>query len=651
MGGGEEGHFPRIAPGCLSLPQPPQRGWREGQSPKDCPKLRIWTSAWLPTQLSVTHHTHTTTLNTTTPNRNARSHPNNQSLVIGGHRFRKSIVFFNSKRKADMVDDFLFNKILPCTSIHSDRTQREREDAIAATPMASSHDVAAVSHLFGTAPRQSLWLRWMSHPAVQRVSAEENNGSDKRQHLKEESSSVSLGCENTNSDQLNREIRMVVKCTKPKDWSKVKCCFGAVAAPFEFLLGEGKELRKPETPDFRFFAASDPARQALAFKPVCRSRGEEGHMSKECEKEKLAHCRDCEEYGQRGGRLSQTRGPGVPSNSSRIYECFSFTSQVGLINWSKVKCRNCGEMDHTVKKCTKPAAEEDSGFGDGVRESIADQRPRAFLKVVAKTTITSFFLYNIAPGWGKVNSGYFGIKIIPSAIKQHERVRSTARTARNWSKVKCRNCGEMGHTVKKCTKPATEENSSFGDGGGFDNSGFDKLWCVSPLQTSSRELSQKKLRKPPSLPSSPIPSHLAGGEFHCWNCEEYGHAARDCPKPKEWSSGWRSSSAMTHQPTWTYPHCWNCEENGHPARDCLKPKDWSKVIFPPWAGGQNTSLHHQQFLSFALHSFVPTFSDQVLDLNTILHHTRRPSNRQRRFRQRWLRQVRLSRHSVIKFLA
>lgn len=19
---------------------------------------------------------------------------------------------------------------------------------------------------------------------------------------------------------------------------------------------------------------------------------------------------------------------------------------------------------------------------------------------------------------------------------------------------------------------------------------------------------------------------------HCWNCEEYGHAARDCPKPK-----------------------------------------------------------------------------------------------------------------------
>jgi ATP-dependent RNA helicase DDX3X len=36
----------------------------------------------------------------------------------------------NAKRKCDMVDDFLYNKGLPCTSIHADRTQREREDAL-----------------------------------------------------------------------------------------------------------------------------------------------------------------------------------------------------------------------------------------------------------------------------------------------------------------------------------------------------------------------------------------------------------------------------------------------------------------------------------------------------------------------------------------
>ncbi|KAF2435617.1 P-loop containing nucleoside triphosphate hydrolase protein [Tothia fuscella] len=44
----------------------------------------------------------------------------------------RTIIFVNSKRQADMIDDFLFNKGLPTTSIHSDRTQREREDAILA---------------------------------------------------------------------------------------------------------------------------------------------------------------------------------------------------------------------------------------------------------------------------------------------------------------------------------------------------------------------------------------------------------------------------------------------------------------------------------------------------------------------------------------
>jgi ATP-dependent RNA helicase DDX3X len=42
----------------------------------------------------------------------------------------RTMVFVNSKRQADLLDDFLFNKGLPSTSIHADRTQREREDAM-----------------------------------------------------------------------------------------------------------------------------------------------------------------------------------------------------------------------------------------------------------------------------------------------------------------------------------------------------------------------------------------------------------------------------------------------------------------------------------------------------------------------------------------
>ncbi|KAI0548516.1 P-loop containing nucleoside triphosphate hydrolase protein [Xylaria curta] len=44
----------------------------------------------------------------------------------------RTIIFVNSRRTADELDDFLFNKDLPCTSMHADRTQREREDAIRA---------------------------------------------------------------------------------------------------------------------------------------------------------------------------------------------------------------------------------------------------------------------------------------------------------------------------------------------------------------------------------------------------------------------------------------------------------------------------------------------------------------------------------------
>ena len=42
----------------------------------------------------------------------------------------RTLVFVRSKKTADFVDDFLFNNGLPSTSIHSDRTQREREDAL-----------------------------------------------------------------------------------------------------------------------------------------------------------------------------------------------------------------------------------------------------------------------------------------------------------------------------------------------------------------------------------------------------------------------------------------------------------------------------------------------------------------------------------------
>jgi ATP-dependent RNA helicase DDX3X len=44
----------------------------------------------------------------------------------------RTLIFVNNKRTADDVDDFLFNRGLPSSSIHADRTQREREDSLVA---------------------------------------------------------------------------------------------------------------------------------------------------------------------------------------------------------------------------------------------------------------------------------------------------------------------------------------------------------------------------------------------------------------------------------------------------------------------------------------------------------------------------------------
>ncbi|EJT70577.1 ATP-dependent RNA helicase DED1 [Gaeumannomyces tritici R3-111a-1] len=46
---------------------------------------------------------------------------------------QRTIIFVNSKQKADELDDYLYNQArLPVTSMHADRTQREREDALRA---------------------------------------------------------------------------------------------------------------------------------------------------------------------------------------------------------------------------------------------------------------------------------------------------------------------------------------------------------------------------------------------------------------------------------------------------------------------------------------------------------------------------------------
>ncbi|TKA52778.1 hypothetical protein B0A55_12521, partial [Friedmanniomyces simplex] len=71
----------------------------------------------------------------------------------------RTLIFCNAKPAVDLMDDFLYNRGLPTTSIHSDRSQQEREDAlrcfrtgvcpilIATGLSARGWDVAGIKHV------------------------------------------------------------------------------------------------------------------------------------------------------------------------------------------------------------------------------------------------------------------------------------------------------------------------------------------------------------------------------------------------------------------------------------------------------------------------------------------------------------------------
>jgi ATP-dependent RNA helicase DDX3X len=50
--------------------------------------------------------------------------------VLFASKPARTLIFCNSKHEVDLLDDYLYNQGLPTTSIHGERDQREREDAI-----------------------------------------------------------------------------------------------------------------------------------------------------------------------------------------------------------------------------------------------------------------------------------------------------------------------------------------------------------------------------------------------------------------------------------------------------------------------------------------------------------------------------------------
>lgn len=74
-------------------------------------------------------------------------------------------MFVETKKGCDALDDFLYENKYPCTCIHGDRTQSQREDALrsfksGATPILVATAVSTTM-LFVTILHVILTLRWL----------------------------------------------------------------------------------------------------------------------------------------------------------------------------------------------------------------------------------------------------------------------------------------------------------------------------------------------------------------------------------------------------------------------------------------------------------------------------------------------------------
>ena len=117
---------------------------------------------------------------------------------------------------------------------------------------------------------------------------------------------------------------------------------------------------------------------------------------------------------------------------------------------------------------------------------------------------------------------------------------------------KCDNCGQMGHTRRKCPEEQVEKEKVV-------------ITCVNCNEEGHRSRDCPEARKTgaKACKSCGSEEHLAKdcpdkeAEI-CRNCGQEGHRARECENER----------AM---------QCRNCDEWGHASRECTKPKDWSRV--------------------------------------------------------------------------
>ncbi|KAI9806712.1 MAG: hypothetical protein M1825_006169 [Sarcosagium campestre] len=119
--------------------------------------------------------------------------------------------------------------------------------------------------------------------------------------------------------------------------------------------------------------------------------------------------------------------------------------------------------------------------------------------------------------------------------------------------VKCANCDETGHRVRDCTKARVSKSNCRN----CHQPGHRANECTEPRSAEGVEC--KRCGQTGHFAKDC--SDSSGGDRSCRNCGKEGHMAKECEEP-------RNPATVT---------CRNCDETGHFSKDCSKPRDYSRV--------------------------------------------------------------------------
>ncbi|CAD0045545.1 unnamed protein product [Aureobasidium pullulans] len=300
---------------------------------------------------------------------------------------------------------------------------------------------------------------------------------------------------------------------------------------------------------------------ARAFSGTCRGCGEEGHRSSACPQ---AVCKKCSATGHTATECSgkfnvypEDLPEGVDADQAwdNLVDADATGDVDDFIQAFWAYCKLAPEL--TLVQLEECFRETDFKYYLIAKEQTVPSKVHTNKTPKPRRAILS-------EGWPK------------SPEENLERLQDAGFSMDNM-KPYCRNCEEVGHSMKSCPQEPQMVEKPKVACSNCDQEGHYIRDCPNAravrggVECKHCGLSGHFVRDCPTKPAEVCRNCQREGHrssdcvnervIICRNCEKEGHTSRDCPEEVNMDN----------------VLCRNCEMKGHYAKDCSEPKDWGKV--------------------------------------------------------------------------